>query len=205
MRTPAIRYPNLPGPARQRGIVATFLALVVLVVTLIAVIALMRSVDTANSLAGTMSFRQGVVQEAEVAYADARAKLVFVPPTSETDNAGNHYYASIQTAAATRPDLPAVLTVATPDPLKVGPQLVPNALTANRIWYVVERICPTNGAATPTTCIVPGKALTGGTSSNATSDPGIPFNNTGQAAAFRLTVRVDGPKNSRAFVQTIFR
>lgn len=191
-------------PSRQKGVVATMIALVVLVITLLAVMALMRSVDTANSVAGTLAFRQAVLQEAERAYSEARAiPSIYLSPGSDKSNASIGYYASVQAASSDRPDIPAVLYNKTSDAfatLKTGA-----VNSGNVVTYVVERMCPNDGVATLTTCIVPGKAITGGTTSNTTTDPGIPFNTTGTAAAFRLTVRVDGPKNSIAYVQTMLR
>jgi hypothetical protein len=70
------------------------------------------------------------------------------------------------------------------------------------IFYVVERLCPSAGAASASACIVPGAATSGGSTSNQTSDNNKTFN-TGTRAAFRLTVRVDGKKNTTAYVQTM--
>ncbi len=196
------------GPARQRGMVATLIALIVLVVTLFAVIALMRSVDTSNSVAGSLAFRQAVLQEADRAYTEAKTLNVYTPPISNADSVGVGYYASVQTVSEVRADLPKILYDASAANAWAGTkELVYGTVTSgNLVHYVVERLCPLpNVDATLTSCIVPGKAITGGTSSNTTSDPGIPFNTTGSAAAYRLSVRVDGPKNSVAFVQTILR
>jgi Tfp pilus assembly protein PilX len=192
------------GPSRQKGMIATLIALVVLVVTLIAVVALMHSVDSANTVAGSMSFRQAVLQEAERAYTEAKALSVYSPPGSDTDGtAQSGYFAEVQPASTVRKDLPdAIYNL---DINKVHTLVLGTVDNGNNVYYMIERLCPAGGAATLTTCIVPGKALTGGTSSNTTSDPGIPFNTTGSAAAYRLTVRVNGPKNAVAFVQTIMR
>jgi type IV pilus assembly protein PilX len=196
------------GPSRQRGMVATLIALVVLIVTLFAVIALMRSVDTSNTIAGSLVFRQAVLQEAERAYTEAKALGVYTPPISNADNAALGYYSSVQAPSEVRADLPKVLYDASDANNWVGTKQLVYGTTVwgNQVHYVVERLCPLpNVDATLSSCIVPGKAITGGTSSNTTSDPGVPFNTTGSAAAFRLSVRVNGPKNSVAFVQTILR
>jgi len=184
--------------------VATLIALVVLVATLLAAMALMRSVDTANSIAGSMTFRQGAMQEAERAYQDIRVKLdsVFAPPVSDVDQPTLGYYASLQPhTSLSRPDIPDVLLNLTSGKIAT----MADAGTQNKVFYVVERLCPAAGAATVTSCIVPGTAISGGTSSNGTTDPGIPFNTTGSAAAFRLTVRVNGLRNAVAYVQTVIR
>jgi Tfp pilus assembly protein PilX len=197
-------YDGLSARTRQKGMVATLIALVVLVATLLAATALMKSVDTANSIAGSMTFRQGAMQEAERAYQDIRTKYVntFTPPTSDGDNPALGYYATLQAQNAVRKDLPDVLVQGVDG--TVGK--IDAGVTGNAVSYVVERLCPTGtAAASPTLCIVPGIAISGGTSSNASTDPGIPFNTSGSAAAFRLTVRVDGPRNAHAYVQTIIR
>lgn len=198
-------YSRLGAASRQKGMIATLIALVVLVATLLAAMALMRSVDTANSIAGSMTFRQGAMQEAERAYQDIRTKLEssFAPPVSDSDNPTMGYYASLQAhTSTTRPDIPDILLNKTTGSIVK----MDASATNNDVYYVVERLCPTSGTpATVNTCIVPGTAISGGTSSNLTTDPGIPFNTTGSAAAFRLTVRVDGPRNAVAYVQTILR
>lgn len=203
---PIPSYSGLAARSRQTGMIATLIALVVLVATLLAALALMHSVDTANSIAGSMTFRQGAMQEAERAYQDIRVKYVntLTPPTSNNDHTDVGYYASLQAQNAVRADLPDVLVKATPT-AATGVGTVTTGVSGNLIYYVVERLCPAVGDATPSTCIVPGTAISGGTSSNSTTDPGIPFNNSGSAAAFRLTVRVDGPRNAHAYVQTILR
>jgi hypothetical protein len=204
-----MRTRNIPSGiaaiSGQQGMISTLIALIVLVATLLAAMALMKSVDTANSIAGSMTFRQGAMQEAERAYQDIRTNLetTFKPPASDQDGAGGTgYYAEMQPhTSTTRPDIPDILLNKTDGAVAV----MADGVTKNHVSYVVERLCPSNGPATVTTCIVPGTAISGGTSSNLTTDPGIPFNTTGSAAAFRLTVRVDGPRNSVAYVQTILR
>ncbi|QWT20693.1 hypothetical protein KPL74_01480 [Bacillus sp. NP157] len=197
------RYP-LPAASRQRGVIATLIAVIVLVATLLAAMALMRSVDTATAIASSVTFRQAAFQEAERAYTDIRTNLdsTFAPPISDTDAPSKGYYASLQPHTSVRPEIPDVLVNLTAGKIVT---MAPLSTGGNTVSYVVERLCPAAGAASLNTCIVPGTAIGGGTSSNLTTDPGIPFNTTGSAAAFRLTVRVDGPRNAIAYVQTIIR
>jgi type IV pilus assembly protein PilX len=185
--------------SRQRGMVSTLISIIVLVVSLMAAVALMRSVDTSNTIAGSLTFRQGVAQEAERAYAAVKTGINFNEPASDSNQTGG-YYASPQTPDTTRPDLPAILTANKIDTSTVGQ--LPALATGNTVSYVVERLCPAAGPASPTACVVPGASLSGGSVSNQTKDNGPPFNS-GAYAAFRLTVRVDGPKGTRGYVQTI--
>jgi type IV pilus assembly protein PilX len=187
---------------RQKGMISTLIALIVLVVSLLAAMALMRSVDTSNTVAGSLTFRQAVLQEAERAYVDAQQKITFAQPTSDTDNATLGYYAEPQPATArSAGDIPNVLVNGTTGSIATVTALSTND---NAVTYVVERLCPAAGAASATTCIVPGASLLGGSSSNQSSDNLTPFDN-GAYAAFRLTVRVNGPKGTVAYVQTIMR
>jgi len=71
----------------------------------------------------------------------------------------------------------------------------------NNVFYVVERLCPTAGKADASVCIAPDVSITAGSSANQMSDTAFALH--GVTAAFRLTVRVDGPKNTVSFVQTI--
>lgn len=197
------------GPRRQRGMVAMIIAIIVLVATLLAVIGLMRSVDTSNLIAGTMSFKQGVVQEAERAYIVALASINCT--ASDADNVGTGYYASVQTADATHTDLPGILTSTGSGTAPSGAITLAAANTGNAVYYMVERLCRTSGLpASKLACIVPKAYTTGGTLGGADSviaGTGAACNGSTlhPQAAFRLSVRVDGPKNIQAFVQTIVK
>lgn len=194
------RIQRLQNPRRQRGMIAMIVAIIVLMATLLAAVSLMRSVDTANVVAGAMTFRQGLVQEAERAYETAKSNTAFNGLASEADDTSKGYYASIQ-ASTTRPGIPDLLTNV---PISTNVASVTKSTTTqNDIHYVVERLCPAAGPADPKTCINPGASVLGGSNANQASDTAIGL--TGGNAAFRLTVRVDGPKNTASFIQTILR
>jgi type IV pilus assembly protein PilX len=186
---------------RQKGMVSTLIALIVLVTSLLAAMALMRSVDTSNTVAGNLTFRQAVLQEAERAYVDAQQKITFSQPTSDADDSSLGYYAEPQPATArSAGDIPNVLVNQTS-----GSYATVTAINSkdNTVTYIVERLCSAAGSATTSSCIVPGASISGGSSSNQTSD-NLTFSN-GTSAAFRLTVRVTNPKGAVAYVQTIMR
>ncbi|HJU39259.1 MAG TPA: hypothetical protein VJ724_06765 [Tahibacter sp.] len=193
--TPTRRFRTGPPP-RQNGMVAILVAVIVLLATLLASVTLMRSVDTANAIAGNLSFRQGAVHEAERAYAASKSNIPFNGPASYTSNAALGYSATIL-PATTRPDVPDVLTSAS------GGIVLATLHTGNSVRYVVERLCTQAGPADPVKCIVPAPSVSGGSASNQTSDTSFAL--TGPLPAYRLTVRVDGPRNTAAYVQTIVR
>lgn len=201
MKSPAmhirIHHPRaFKGPGRQRGMIAMIIAITVLVSTLLAVIGLMRSVDTSNLIAGALTFKQGAVQEAERAYSVAKANIPY-GTAANTDSSGVGYYASVQSADTTRTDLPASMVGSSPS---IGVTL-PAGTTGNTVRYVIERLCRVNGAASKDSCVVPTAYIAGGTNDEAGS---VITPSTAQSA-YRLTVRVDGPKNAQAFVQTVLR
>ena len=183
---------------RQQGMISTLMAVIVLVVSLLAAMALMRSVDTSTTIATTLTFRQSALQEAERAYVDAQQHITFTPPDSDIDHDKLGYYAAPQPATArTDGDIPDMLLSKSAGYATVASD------NGNTISYVVERLCPSPGAATAAICIVPGATTRGGNVSNQSSDNNV-FN-TSPNVAFRLTVRVDGPKGTTAYVQTILR
>lgn len=198
------------GPSKQRGMVATMIAVIVLLATLLATLALMTSTDTGNLIAGNLSFKQAIVQEAERAYADAQANVAFTGAASESDNTGIGFYSSIQTGSTALADVPAVLVPATGLPPTANVKTMPVLTTGNQVAYVVERLCNTSGTASPpgptaatNPCIIPGATFSAGTH-GARDDTGASLP-AGVLPAFRLTVRVDGPKGTSGFVQTILR
>lgn len=188
------------GPRHQRGMIATFIAVIVLIATLLAAIALVRSVDTSNAIAGSLTFRQGVVQEAERAYEAVKAanQVPFSGPLSEVDDAAVGY-SSFILPATTRKDVPDTLTAG----MCAAPciSMTPLTTTVNTVKYVVERLCPAAGPADPKVCAVPGAVVQGGQ----TTDAGSALSTGAVLAAYRLSVRVDGPKNTVGYVQTILR
>ncbi|MEP6906716.1 MAG: hypothetical protein ABI858_01860 [Pseudoxanthomonas sp.] len=209
MKTKNMVHRSFRGsPRRQNGMVATMVAVVVLVATLLAAIALLRSIDTSNTIAGSLAFRQSVIQAGENAYQQALA-LNYLEPISDNNNVTAGYYATLQLPITTNTNgVPDVLV----NQMAAGPVNNGSVATLNLTgmpsgyygFYVVERLCPTVGPASPVICIVPGATITGGSSSNQTKDNGPPFSS-GAYAAFRLTVGVNGPKNTVGYVQTVLR
>jgi type IV pilus assembly protein PilX len=208
MTMPSQRSTNanlMSYPHRQKGMVATLMAVIVMIATLLALLALIASVDTSNVIAGNMNFRQGLAQEAERAYTAATGNVAFSGTASESDNAAIGYSSIILTADSTRPDLPSVLTgsIAAGKPPAGVVALPALTSTANSVYYVVERLCTSTGPASNTNCIIPVPFISGGSNSNQTSDGnhflpiGIP--------AYRLTTRVDGPRSTSGYVQTVLR
>ena len=196
--------------SRQRGIVL-FIALIVMVAMTLAAIALIRSVDTTNTAVGNLAFRQSSILPANYAVEAAASTLFPVdvnnggPTIADLtkDDSTLNYYATfrrtdnkigvpkeLQTKTAAR-----ALTV----------QLKDDA--DNDITYVIERMCddksavkPGDGIASLTWCdMMPPKQNPGTTVNDPEliKFPPVPF--------YRVTVRVDGPKNTASFLQADLR
>jgi type IV pilus assembly protein PilX len=197
------------GVRRQRGIVL-FIALIVMVAMTLAAIALIRSVDTTNTAVGNLAFRQSSILPANYAVEMAAASLFtseyvggakVADPTKDDPNL--NYYATFK-RTDNKIGVPVDLqTYKAARLLKV--QLKDDA--DNLITYVIERMCddksavkPVDGVAALTWCDMMTPKLSPGTTVN---DPDIfkipplPF--------YRVTVRVDGPKNTASFLQADLR
>lgn len=198
----------------QRGIVL-MIALIVLVAMSLAGIALIRSVDTTTAVSGNVSFKQGALQEADVglesgaALLEKNGALAITPTTPETPDPIYRYYATARQPQLLPNCLPP-LTGLDPRGLPMelvcmspadapGPAAVDftNATTGNRVRILIDRLCNANGPSGSDICSVyvapregPKDAFSLGT-----LGAELPY--------YRISVRVDGPKNTLAFSQMI--
>lgn len=211
------RLPRRMHPMRrhQSGI-ALFVALIVMVALSLAGVALIRSIDTTTAVTGNIAFRQSALLQANWAVEEAIAHVyngdTKLDPGSMIDTNDNdtskYYYATYDPSKDSTKSAQPALPSGIPDVLwtKSGawPQaLTPDANTGNSVKYVIQRMCetalPLPSGPTQGQCelMQPKQAL--GTT---TGDEAI---NVGKFPLYRVTVRVDGPNNSLAFVQAMIR
>jgi Tfp pilus assembly protein PilX len=198
------------APARrQRGIVL-FIALIVMVVMTLAAVALLRSMDTTNQAIGNLAFRQASILPANMAVEAAAASLF-----NDANNGGSmvkdiraddsaHNYFSTYARKDNKLGVPAQLQTRAAA-TKLAVQLKDEA--GNDITYVIERMCdaasaakPGDGSANLIWCdMMPPKQSPGTTVNDGAliQFPPQPF--------YRVTVRVDGPKNTTSFLQAVLR
>jgi Tfp pilus assembly protein PilX len=220
MKTPTIIIP-VSGPApswRQRGVVL-FVALIVMVAMSLAAIALIRSVDTTNAIIGNLAFRlasilpanAGVEQAAGALFSDADiASIVHIPDKNVSVPAQN-YFACRQGLGGCggSPEdargVPAVLqkkstaSALTKQFDACDTPAACSASTDSKVTYIIERMCLAAGPPTTGNCdLVPPKGNPGDTLGDAgAAAVSVPF--------YRVTVRVDGPKNTASFVQAMLK
>jgi hypothetical protein len=174
-------------------------------------IALMRSVDSNVLIAGNIAYRQGATAGAdwgvEAARAYVIAKAIANPNQLWNDDTAQAYYSTWQQA----------LDLTGADPSKVtkfdwaaNGKLVGTDAGGNEVRYVIHRICKLSGdpLAGGTDCVMTTQA--GGAAANAGSTMGVVAYGTGvlqgqPTGYYRVTIRVLGPRNTRAFVQAVLR
>jgi hypothetical protein len=178
-----------------------------------------RSVDTASLAAGNLSFKQSTLSatdvgvEASIAKFRTGATLAFGPAT-QADLASEAYFATVQATDAR--GVPTALLDkstfdsahstncfwATPDWATARTACTSPAPTSSmgQVRYLIDRQCTVAGPYNDETCNTAGD---GGTMTGGSEDSlhtGVE-----SSPAYRVTVRVDGPKNSVSFSQVVFR
>lgn len=204
-------------PVRQRGVVLV-ITLIALVAMTLAAIALMRSVDTGNVIAGNMAFKQGAAQSGD---AGTEAAINWLVPiagiaASYNDDPANGYYATSQeqldpTGNNGDPNHAlvdwdnnncnnAVAGGTASACIQPAPVIAANA-AGYEVRYVIHRLCPSTGLANNCASIY---ATVAGTSSGArdyTTKGGL--SGATEVEYYRIITRVKGPRNTISYVETI--
>lgn len=200
-----LRYhtPAAPRPFRQKGVVL-LIALIVLVAMTLAGIALVRSVDTTNVIAGNMAFGQAATQSG-----DTGTEAAFTWLTTTTainiaalynDDATNGYAANGNNPA-NNPAVGQSWDAFWTQTLAARARTLPTDAAGNTVSYVIDRLCafagpPTGGASCSTSPLV--GAATGG------SEEAGEIQIVGQSSVYyRITSRIAGPRNTVSYVQAI--
>ena len=211
----AISAGNTTSPRRQRGVVL-FVALIVMVAMSLAAIALIRSVDTTNAIVGNLAFRMASIlpanasieQAASALFSDADiGDIVHIPDKTINVPAENYYACRLK-----EPSCAGSLEDARGVPLPLQKystaSLLPMQFDANEtataglnthVTYLIERMCLAVGTANEKNCdLVRPVANPGDTLGDSNFGAGrLPY--------YRVTVRVDGPKNTASFVQAMLK
>lgn len=198
----------------QQGMVMVF-ALIILVLMTLGGLALMRSMDTTNLIAGNMAFQQAATHSTDAGVEAAIGWL-------ETNNAtAGVLDASIPTVGytASTPAIAANLTGETfwntfaPSGICLLPlaggvcsaaPAVPDA-AGNTVAFMIQRLCNGTGAPTGNGCaLVPGVVAGGSQGNNeGAGEELLTAVGVNTAVYYRITVRVSGPRNTRSFVQAL--
>jgi type IV pilus assembly protein PilX len=202
-----------PRPSLQKGLVL-IITLIVLVAMTLAAVALVRSVDTAVLATGNFAFKQQSMGAPERAIEQAIRAIVGDPDTNVTatitnlaaDFLAENYYASIQAGESSPTNVVAGVPFGVPARLHTiaayptGFRSIVMPGTNDTARYVIERQCTAAGPATAAICNMArgGIAAPGGT----THDENVAVQD---RPTYRLTVRVDGARNTVTFAQAVLR
>ena len=208
---PISRHIHSTLRASQRGVVL-MITLIVLVVMTLAGIALIRSVDTSNIIAGNLAFQQAATYSGSVAVENAISWLEScnagtggcAAGTLNTDSggpAGNGYAAdgnnpNQSPAAGQTWDAYWRATLATRPPVTLVTDVAGNTSS-----YIIDRLCtyagsPTGGASCASSPLI--------TTATGNSEEANEIQlNAPSLVYYRITVRTTGPKNALSYIQVI--
>jgi type IV pilus assembly protein PilX len=191
------------------------IVLIVLVVMTLAGVAMMNSVNTAGMVAGNMAFRQAAVYagdngtETAITWLQGKAAEDLnkslttsgyvaqqIDPKAETQQTWDDFWkSSLDPTPVARPVAAAVnsgsvMTLAT------------DAATGTTVSYVIHRLCNIEGA--PNTvgvyCAVSPQSNAGTGNSNTAGSIALRIST---QSYYRITTRIEGPRNTVSYVQTI--
>lgn len=196
--------------SKQKGVML-LITLIMLVAMTLAAIALVRSVDTTNLVSGNMAFQQASFDAADVGTEQAIRYMYSVTGLNLTCDGTGAGAACVQGyksfhEPALEPPQAGQTWESFWTAMKNGPGVVPLAGLPSGYSgaFVVEAMCTAAGQAncstsTTTTTVTTPQGQDMGSQSRA-------FNtatNTTQVIYYRITTRVDGPRNSAGYVQAL--
>lgn len=202
----------MPSISKQNGS-ALLITMMILILMAISGLALLRSVDNGNLVAGNIGFKQAAIISADSALKDSVDYLTLGAPT--VDSAGDAYYATGTLALDWTGQ--ATPTDSTDDvdwdgtnsaaPTKAKQLTFQNGTTldasGNKAYYVIHRLCDHAGSASApgTSCSTSSSqsAATGSTKVSATY--GSKALTTTVQVYYRVTVKVLGPRNTVSYSQ----
>lgn len=206
--------------SRERGVVLLF-CLIVLVILLAGGVAVMRSMNTTLFSAGNLAFKRDLMNQGELAVSKVMlafksgGALATSSATAASLPAQNYSAVELKTNdrgiplvllknGANPSDEDITNAAFAPTGAAIAGRIVSGSTSDVSVRYVIDRLCNSAGAfgaLGQSRCVHSPSAtqVTGGSSQRAGSDlpPAAP-------AIYRLSIRVDGPRDTQVFLQTSF-
>jgi type IV pilus assembly protein PilX len=209
MQPRILRPAGIRGGRRQRGVVL-LIALIVLVAMTLAGIGMMRSIDSGTLVAGNIGFREAAVATADTGVEAARTWLLANMNNLAADVPASGYYSTRQDSL----DITGNMTEGGHDGVNWGGSDTSQLVTAyslgsvdtsgNTVFYLIHRLCSQPGAISGVTgqnCSISSIQQVGSTQASPTYSS---YALTTQVQTYyRITVRVNGVKNTVSYVQAI--
>jgi len=198
-----------PSPQRQQGVVL-FIALLVMLALGLASIALLRSTDTATTATTNLVLKQAATSAVDRGIEKAVHALWEVTPAPDRTAhlPSQNYYACVRSttggclaansAVPKVPDL--LLTSSGCSGTGLATNLVETDSAGNTTCYVIERMCLNTGPAVRSNC----NLSTGNFGADAGTEHYTGLVRAGDAY-YRVTVRVEGPRNTVSYAQATLR
>jgi Tfp pilus assembly protein PilX len=191
----------------QRGVIL-LIALIVLIAMTLSALALIRSVNTTNLVSGNLAFRESALLYAERAAEHAVAWLVAKANAGGGDLwhdvSGSGYLAVHQDpdpGSANRRNWDELWRNLLEGKAASVPAIGDGGtdVTGNRVKYVIQRLCDEEGNPLGVECSRPPHEGKGASKVAGSASAGL----TNPQVYYRITARVDGPRNTVAYTQTI--
>lgn len=187
--------------ARQAGVVL-MMALIVLVAMTLAGIALVRSVDTANIIAGNLAFKQAATNSGDTGIEAAAAWLAANSAQLNNDAVAQGYASSFLPALATNQTWGNYWTTV----LAASNQVVnmpTDPATGNTVAYAIQRLCNTANIAPTSINAGCASSQSNGAVASSSRTAGTVALTAISQTVYRITARVQGPRNTLSYVQVI--
>lgn len=201
---------KVPLQKNQSGVVL-IIALIVLVAMTLAAIAMVRSVDTNNLIAGNLAFQQSATHsadsgiEAAVTWLNSQGAVASGVALEQPLSTAGYNAAGSAPGASPDPTTsppqtwdsfwPTIASRAFPNP---GATVAVDG-AGNVVHYVIDRLCQNTGPKTGGASCVSSPEVTVTPANQKTIGAGL---NGSSSVFYRITVRVDGPKNTVSYVQS---
>jgi len=190
---------HMQARSKQNGVVL-LIALIVLVAMTLAAIALVRSVDTTNLIAGNLAFQQSATNAGDVGSENAIEWLQTknIGTTLRVSDLAAGYSAVWDSSTANRWD--DIVTESGITPVVAGEDQA-----GNTVSYIIQRLCKVEGATadpnSPATgCATPPKIAS---SIGSSLDSGTVNLFSSNQRYYRITAKIVGPRNTTSYTQTI--
>ena len=190
-----LHQPRMRVPNRQHGVVL-FVAIIVLIVMTLAGLALLRQMSGSNAISGNVAFKVNATSTADAGAEKARQWVLDIAHDKNNSSAADGYYAT---------------WVGGIDPSQYdwehhsGSSTLDDG-TGNKVRYIINRLCETEGLdpnnpaqrCSAIDAAFNSGANVGGVSYAPGAAPTVPL-----TPFFRITTRVDGPRNTVSYTQIL--
>ena len=191
------RPAHLRGQARRQHGVVLFVALIVLIIMTLAGLALLRQMGVGTSIAGNVAFKEKATSVADGGTEFARAWLMANSAITANDSVANGYLSSWAGGVdPTAFDWAGQSRTLTDD----------QAQTGNTTRMIIHRLCATANmsALDPAQRCSDFPVINAGESRGGGGYPSV-LPGTAPSPFFRVTTRVDGPRNTISYTQVLMQ